>query len=163
MFIAKIENGVATEFPITEKEVRQRLGNVSLPALLTNQILEPLGFAIVAPGKPQDFPVQTKDLMVYISSIEKIDNVWKRTYSLKPVPEADKAARTERKWKEVREKRAKLMLDFDWRILRNNREVALGIPTTDNITALHTYMQALATITDQPDPFLIQYPVFEQT
>ena len=52
------------------------------------------------------------------------------------------------------------MRDFEWRIMRNQRQTFLGLPTTDNMTDLQTYMQALADITLQPDPFNIVWPVF---
>lgn len=33
---------------------------------------------------------------------------------------------------------------FEWRISRHHREIALGIDPTDDLNALHAYMQALA-------------------
>lgn len=160
MFIAKIENNTAVEYPISERELRRRLGNTSLPKTLTNEIIEPLGYVIVPPGTIDNFPTATKDLKVVLESITKIDGNWVRQYTLEPVPNNDKQWRLEKKWKEVRAKRDKLMADFDWRILRHTREVALSLTPTEDITALHNYMQALADITDQEDPFLIQYPTF---
>lgn len=63
------------------------------------------------------------------------------------------------KWAEVRATRDELMRNNDWRYTRYEREVRLEIsPTTDDITVLDTYMQALANITDQEDPFNITWP-----
>ena len=160
MFIAKIENGIATEFPITEKELRIRLGNTSLPALLTTEALEPLGYVVVPASGIENFPTATKDLEVFIESVVKEGNFWKRNYGLRPVTGELREIRLRKKWKEVRTKRDELLSNSDWRVSRYNREVALGKTPTDNINMLHTYMQALADITDQEDPFLIQYPVY---
>jgi hypothetical protein len=67
----------------------------------------------------------------------------------------------EEKWQEVRLMRDERMAKFEWRILRYNRETLLSLPYTDsNITGMHQYMQDLADITTQPDPFAIQWPQY---
>ena len=50
------------------------------------------------------------------------------------------------------------MADTDWRYLRYDRELRLGLTPTDDIQKLDLYMQALADITQQPDPFNITWP-----
>lgn len=64
------------------------------------------------------------------------------------------------KWVEIRFNRDELMKQFEWRYVRYHREVRLGVTPTDNINDLDTYMQALADITNQTDPFNILWPVF---
>lgn len=161
MFFARIENGIGVEYPLKEKDVRKTLDDVSLPPKLTNEILEPLGFAIVIEGKVQDFPKVTKTHRAVIDRVYKdeLDGLWKRSYKLIPVAESEKESRIQVMWKHVREKRDKLMSDFEWRIQRYNREVALGMVPKDNINTLHEYMQQLADVTNQDDPFDIQYPI----
>lgn len=66
----------------------------------------------------------------------------------------------EEQWTQIRIQRDAKMRDFEWRIMRNQRQTFLGLPTTDNMTDLQTYMQALADITLQPDPFNVVWPVF---
>ena len=72
----------------------------------------------------------------------------------------------EHKWQEIRNQRDKIMNDFEWRILRYNREISLRefigatYPITDNIRELHLYMQSLADITKQEDPWNIVWPEF---
>jgi len=64
-------------------------------------------------------------------------------------------------WNYVRNKRDMLMKDMDWKYLRNAREVRLNLTPTDDIAKLDVYMQKLADITKQTDPFNIQWPVYE--
>jgi len=49
----------------------------------------------------------------------------------------------------ARVKRDSLIEAFAWRVERYSREVRLNITTTDDITALDAYMQALADIPEQ--------------
>jgi len=65
----------------------------------------------------------------------------------------------EEQWRNIRLQRDQKMRDFEWRIMRNQRQTFLGLPTTDNMIDLQTYMQALADITLQPDPFNITWPI----
>lgn len=61
-------------------------------------------------------------------------------------------------WELVRHNRDQLMKEFEWRYIRYDREVRLGLTPTDNIVQLDTYMQALADITQQEDPYNIVWP-----
>lgn len=62
-------------------------------------------------------------------------------------------------WQNPRELRTKLMDQFEWRISRHRREVDLGMETTEELTPLLQYMQALADITKQPDPTNLDWPI----
>lgn len=65
---------------------------------------------------------------------------------------------TTMQWQEIRETRDRMMAEYDWRYTRYEREVRLGLTPTDDITELDTYMQALADITQQSDPYNIIWP-----
>lgn len=159
MFIAKIDNGIATEYPISEKEFRKRVPNVSLPKQLTQEVLEPLGYAMVSTVSAKDFPTPTKDSRVILAEVYNDGGIWKRRYALEEITDpVVKSNRLLNKWREIREKRDSLIADAEWRISRYNRQIALGLQTTDNILELHQYIQNLADITTQPDPFLIVFP-----
>jgi len=64
-------------------------------------------------------------------------------------------------WNVIREERDKLMAEFDWRYLRYDRQVRLGLTPSDDLNAMDVYMQALADITLQPDPFNITWPTYD--
>lgn len=63
-------------------------------------------------------------------------------------------------WKEIREQRDQKINEVEWRITRYLSETRQGInPTTDTISDLDTYVQALRDITKQSDPSNITFPV----
>ena len=66
----------------------------------------------------------------------------------------------EHQWMLIRAARDQKMRDFEWRIMRNQRQTFLGLSTTDNMIDLQTYMQALADITLQEDPNNITWPEY---
>ena len=62
-------------------------------------------------------------------------------------------------WKEIRKKRDEKINEIEWRISRYLSETRQGInPTTDTISDLDTYVQALRDITKQSDPSNITFP-----
>lgn len=66
----------------------------------------------------------------------------------------------EEQWNNVRLQRDKLMEEFQWRYVRYDRQVRLNIPTTDDITIMDAYMQSLADITLQSNPYAIEWPIY---
>jgi hypothetical protein len=82
-----------------------------------------------------------------------------------PQPSAADIQRAEQervntRWQEIRIQRDEMMRSFEWRYTRYERQKRLGIPTTDQIENLDTYMQALADITLQADPYNIIWPSY---
>jgi hypothetical protein len=67
----------------------------------------------------------------------------------------------DRQWVSVRDERDQKIKDFEWRYMRYERQVRLNITPTDNIADMDTYIQALADITQQSDPFNIIWPNYE--
>ena len=63
-------------------------------------------------------------------------------------------------WNIIRPERDTLMANFEWRYTRYNRQVRLNIQPTDLIGELDKYMQDLADITTQSDPFNIVWPIY---
>lgn len=68
--------------------------------------------------------------------------------------------RTRDQWNLIRGERDTKMTDFEWRYTRYHRQVRLGETPVDDIALMDAYMQALADITTQTDPFNIIWPVF---
>lgn len=80
-----------------------------------------------------------------------------------PAPEeiaAAEAANLAAQWQWVRQDRDQRMKDFEWRYTRYYRQQRLNVTPTDQIANLDTYMQALADITQQADPFNIVWPTY---
>jgi hypothetical protein len=91
-------------------------------------------------------------------TVANVDGVWKRSFDYLDITEQLAVEKREMKWTEVRKQRDELMAEMDWRILRYQREVRLELQSTDDITVLDQYMQSLADITNQEDPFNIVWP-----
>jgi|APGre2960657404_1045060.scaffolds.fasta_scaffold224802_1 hypothetical protein len=67
---------------------------------------------------------------------------------------------TNAQWNLIRGERDTRMSSFEWRYTRYDRQVRLGETPVDNLTLMDAYMQALADITTQTDPFNIIWPEF---
>lgn len=91
---------------------------------------------------------------------EYINGEWVQNWTVENIDEESKQNVLNAKWTEIRSQRDHLMKDFEWRILRNHRETRLGLHNTDKIESLDLYMQSLADITQQSDPYHIQWPEF---
>lgn len=153
------QNGNPVEFPITERILRQTLSSKILPASITNEDLIDTEFRCVPSVLPEEVPHQTKDMRVVLGDLIKTDTGFKRTYVLQAVPAHVYEQRLAFKWNEVRLIRDQMLKEADWRISRYNREVRMGATPTDNIIDLDIYMEALADITTQADPYLLNWPI----
>jgi len=61
-------------------------------------------------------------------------------------------------WRTIRDNRDKRIAEVEWRYNRYYRNERLGLPQADSIVDLDTYVQALADITKQENPFEIVWP-----
>lgn len=159
MLFAKVsENDEVLEWPLTENMLRYRLWGSSLPEVLTDESLSGTGFVTVPPTPSEEAPLATKDLCLRVGALVKTNEGWRRQYVLEPVQPQEYESRLASKWKEIREKRDALMQEMDWRVLRYQRQVRSNVTPTDDIAVLDAYMNALADITNEEDPFLVTFP-----
>lgn len=87
-----------------------------------------------------------------------INGLWTRNWITEPVQGLALVEVSNQQWGVIRALRDELISLFDWRILRHQRESRLDLPLTDSIELLDKYMQELADITKQSDPFNIVWP-----
>lgn len=73
------------------------------------------------------------------------------------------AAQLATQWDIVRQLRDTKMQEFDWRYVRHARQTRMNLPLSDNIADLDAYMQALADITQQSDPYNLIWPEYTVT
>lgn len=120
------------------------------PTTFTEEEIADAGFVFVAPA-----PIAEEYQSVYWNGDDWV--VHTKT-------EEEIAAETQSKlngqWMVVRAERDQRMKDFEWRYIRHDREVRLGLTVSDDLVAMDEYMQALADITLQTDPFNITWPIF---
>ena len=62
-------------------------------------------------------------------------------------------------WNIVREQRDEKIKEVEWRYSRYYRHERLNLPQVDSLQNLDTYIQALADITKQTNPYAIVWPV----
>ena len=68
-------------------------------------------------------------------------------------------AREAELWAEVRANRDSKIKEVEWRVMRNLSETRQGLDTTDNISDLDTYVQALRDITTSTtNPLEVSWP-----
>lgn len=88
-----------------------------------------------------------------------LNGLWTKNWITEPVEGLALVEIINQQWDVIRALRDSMISSFDWRILRHQRELRLGIPPSDSIESLDRYMQDLADITKQSDPFNITWPV----
>jgi hypothetical protein len=116
---------------------------------LTDDILRANGYI-----RAEDMPTVEDRRFFYIT--------WENSaWVIKERSDEEKSAIIEAQWDKVRTMRDRMMALFDWRYVRYSRELRLGLPTHDTLEQLDSYMQALANITAQSDPYNIVWPTIE--
>ena len=66
-------------------------------------------------------------------------------------------------WAELRSSRDTKIKEVEWRVMRNLSETRQGLDTTDNISDLDTYIQALRDITSTTtNPLEVSWPILDQ-
>lgn len=137
--MAKVVNGVVTEYPISEDTYKANVGLVQ----------------VVLPER------KIVDAYTYIPSNPTLVNgQWVITWVKDENTPADIIAlRTKNAEINVRYNRDMLMNEAEFRVSRYNRLSRLGKPQIDDIAKLDQYMQDLADVPTQPGfPFVIQWP-----
>ena len=134
-------------YPYTINELRDSYPNTSLPAELTDESLVEWDMYVVIPTPmPTDY---TKNISEGIPTLNegKYYQNWIQTNA----SEIEIQQRIEDKWVEIRDIRNQLLLECDWTQLSD-------VPTeTKNMWS--TYRQELRDITNQSNPFNINWPV----
>ena len=105
--------------------------------------------------------VPAGDAPAYDSDTQKL--IWNGTaWEVVSLTTEEINTRLEQRWAEVREARDEKIKEVEWRVMRNLSETRQGISTTDNISTLDTYIQALRDITSTTtNPTEVSWPTLE--
>jgi hypothetical protein len=152
MFLIALENGQPTGYPVALDNFKQVNPEVSLPFPLLPEHIEPYGYGIYDFSMPPEHDVFEK--LEEVAPVKSQDNgVFYQTRIVVPMNEEEIAARTEQEWVAVRAQRNHRLIACDWTQLPD-------APLTDAKAAnWGSYRQALRDITNQSDPFNIEWPV----
>jgi hypothetical protein len=146
MTYAKIENGQIAEYPIYEGDLRLRFSNVSFPT----PFVAPEGYVAVVDITPPQVGVFQN---LAEGELVEIDGEWSRQWVVTDATPEQLAERTEQQWSNIRAQRNHRLTACDWTQLPD-------APLTDTKAAnWGSYRQALRDITNQSDPFNIEWPV----
>jgi len=130
-----------------EGEFRAMHSNTSMPAQLTESIINDLGGDVVFEG-PQAQP--TRYQVGFADGVEQIDGKWYTKYSVADMDQDAKTAKDTEQAKAIRSQRADKLKGSDW-------TQAADAPVDK--AAWATYRQALRDITAQPGfPWDTQWP-----
>jgi Phage tail assembly chaperone protein len=153
---AYVENNLITQL---FEELPTSWKNISNFNLLDSSTLQDNGFYTVVKVVPQ----VTENTRVNPNpSYNFVNGVAYESYSLENITE-DNTLTPEQiayEWEIVRLQRDELMNNFEWRYTRYDRQSRLGLEPIDNLQAMDSYMQSLADITTQDDPFNIIWPEY---
>ena len=138
-----------TEYPSSEIPERIRLSDGSTrtdSSTFTSDELVDAGYVEVS--NPPDFNQETHKL------------VWSGTeWQTISLTESEISTRNATRWQEIRETRDAKIKEVEWRVMRNLSETRQGLDTTDNISDLDTYIQALRDITSTTtNPLEVSWP-----
>ena len=139
------------EYPIDTLPHRIRLSDGSTrtdSSTFTSEELVDAGYVEVS--NPPDFNQETHKL------------IWSGTeWQTVLLTESEISARNEQRWRDIRLTRDQRIERIEWRIMRYQSETSQGITTTtDNISDLDTYIQALRDITSTTtNPLEVVWPV----
>lgn len=154
MFI-QLEDGQPVGDPIIEENFRLLFPNTSLPWPFVAEDVEPLGFGLWDFSNQPELGVFEK--AVEVDPVKNEYGIWRQTWAIEPMNEEEIAVRTEYEWNAVRAQRNFRLAMSDWTQLPD-------APLTNTETAnWGSYRQALRDITNQSDPFNIQWPVLPLT
>lgn len=142
-----------TEYPSSEIPERIRLSDGSTrtdSSTFTSDELVDAGYVEVS--NPPDFNQETHKL------------VWSGTeWQTISLTESEISARNIKRWQDIRETRDTKIKEVEWRVMRNLSETRQGLDTTDNISDLDTYIQALRDITSTTtNPLEVSWPILGQ-
>jgi hypothetical protein len=145
MYLRIVNN--TTTYPYTIKELRESLPNVSLPTNLNNeQLVEWDMYEVQFVPAPIDY---TKNITQGTPIL--MDGMYYQNWIQTDASENEINYRLENQWEDVRQIRNELLKECDWTQLSD-------IPqTTKDLWSV--YRQELREITNQPNPFNIEWPV----
>lgn len=134
-------------YPYTIKELRQAYPNVSLPAELSDEALNEWDMYVVTPNPmPTDY---TKNIIEGTPILT--DGVYYQNWIQTDASQSEIDYRLENQWFIVREIRNELLKECDWTQLNDISQTIKELWST--------YRQQLREITNQSNPFNIEWPI----
>ena len=140
---------------LEERHVRSELSHVSLPDLLTDEVLEPYGYSRLYMTEVT-LPQVTKTHRVIVTGADWDGEKWVRVYDLEEITdEVIIKNRLDRKWAELKSHRSAAITHLQQEIDKTLRQQRMGETPDSDIAALDKTVKKWADITKLDDPFLV--------
>lgn len=150
MFYIDIKTG---EYPINRQQLIERLPNVEVPFVVDRTFLLEHGYDVVYQYDDETLNPSPYEFRVFGNTPVKVGEYYQLPQSLvSHNPETIEAIKNN-KWEEVRQERNKLLSETDFVLLTD------APITISKLEEFKQYRQALRDITNQEDPFNIEYPI----
>ena len=145
MYLRIINN--TPHYPYTVSNLRNSYPNVSIPENISNEALIEWGMYEVTPTPmPTDY---TKNITEGIPTL--IDGIYYKSWVQTDASEEEINYRIQSKWEDIRIQRNELLTECDWTQLSDVSQTIKDVWTT--------YRQQLRDVTNQQNPFNIEWPV----
>jgi hypothetical protein len=145
MYLRIINN--ETYYPYTISELRNSYPNVSLPENISDETLINWDMHVVTPTPmPTDY---TKNITEGTPTL--IDGIYYKSWVQTDASEAEINYRIQSKWEDIRIQRNELLTECDWTQLGDVSQTIKDLWTV--------YRQQLRDVTNQQNPFNIEWPV----
>ena len=95
---------------------------------------------------------------VLLTNVNRFNTIEQLAQHVKPKINKMKDLGVDRAWDNIRNTRDSKISEIEWRYNRFHRNERLSLLQVDSIAALDEYIQALADITNQSDPYNIVWP-----
>lgn len=151
MFLIAIdENGNPVGNPITGQNLRLLHSDVSFPDILDEEITLPFGYS---PYFFTDKPNADTFYVIEEAAPERIDGGWQQVWYSRPMTDDEKSSAITNQWSRIRLDKKYYLENSDWTQLPD-------APLSDaKKMEWVQYRQAIRDVTNQPDPFNIDWPV----
>ena len=135
-------------YPYTLEDLKKEHSNVSFPTSITNDILENFDvYPVQSVSVDNDY---TKNIVEGTPIFS--GSVYIQTWNITDATEEEINTKKEEKWIEIRDIRDSLLVQSDWTQFQDS-------PITGSkLTEWQTYRQSLRDITNQSNPFSLNWP-----
>ena len=145
----RLEDGVPDGYPISETNFRLLFPDTSFPSHFTADLVEPLGYGIYEISDHPESPGRYEK-NIEVKPIRCEHGIWKQTWGVIPMSDAEKEAIDAAKAKEIRSER-------DWKLAACDWTQVADAPV--NKAAWATYRQALRNMPEQEGfPWSVEWP-----
>lgn len=148
------------EFPLSEKELRERFSSTTLPKIIDDWSLLGTDYVTVPAGYTDLKPTSTHRIGSIGASYDAEKDTYVREYGLVEIPVDLRSIRTKNRWNYLKMMRNKALRRYDILVSRHLSELRQGLTPTIDIEELDAFAQKLR---DMTKTYVTPYSIDEKT